>query len=256
MGDFLHDNDIYKDARLYDWQFKEKEDDLEFYLRWMKKLNGSVLELACGTGRIVIPASEQGIDVTGIDIASDMLKQARAKAKEFNVSPTLIQGDIRNFKLDKKFSLIYLPFNSIAHLYTIKDVEQCFRCVREHLTTDGRFIIDYFNPDLNYFIRDSEEKFPVNSFQDDDTGARVTITESNRYDRATQINHIKWFKTIGCINEEINTLSMRIFYPQELAGLFEFHGFEIVHKFGKFDETPFTSDSQTQIIVSKLKQDK
>ena len=253
MGDFLHDNDIYKDARLYDWQFKEKEDDLEFYLCWMKKLNGPVLELACGTGRIVIPALEQGIDVTGIDIASDMLKQARAKAKEFNVNPTLIQGDIRNFKLDRKFSLIYLPFNSIAHLYTIKDVEQCFRCVREHLTTDGRFIIDYFNPDLTYFIRDSEEKFPVNSFQDDDTGARVTITESNRYDRATQINHIKWFKTIGCINEEINTLSMRVFYPQELAGLFEFNGFEIVQKFGQFDETPFTSDSQTQIIVSKLK---
>ena len=38
MGDFLRDNDIYRDGRQYDWHFKEKEDDLTFYLRWMKKL--------------------------------------------------------------------------------------------------------------------------------------------------------------------------------------------------------------------------
>ncbi|MCD4658091.1 MAG: class I SAM-dependent methyltransferase [Planctomycetes bacterium] len=253
MGEFLSDNDIYRNGRQYDWHFKEKDDDLNFYLSWMKKLGGSALELACGTGRLLIPAIEQGFDVTGIDISEDMLKQARVKAKEFGINAEIIHADIRNFKLERKFSLIYLPFNSIAHLYTRKDIEQCFQKVRQHLESEGRFIIDYFNPDLSFLVRDIQKRFPVSSFQDEETGARVTINESNEYDRATQINHIKWFKKIGIRNEEINRLTMRIFYPQELDRLIEYNGFEIVDKFGKFDETPFTSDSPTQIIVSKLK---
>jgi SAM-dependent methyltransferase len=217
-----------------------------------EKIGGPILELACGTGRITIELAAAGYDVTGLDIMPPMLSLAQKKAKDRNVKIEWIHADCRNFKLAQKFKLIIFPFNSIAHLHELKDIETCFSCVKNHLTDDGRFIIDFFNPSLKILLRDSSKRYPVVEYPDPDGKGMVVITENNVYDAASQINRIKWYFKIGDRPDEmIQQLNMRIFYPRELDTLLHYSGFTIENKYGDYDLSPFESTSPKQLIVCR-----
>ena len=243
---------FYYDGRHYDAHQKDFAPDIPFYLEQSVNYGDPILELACGTGRVSIPIAKSGFDVTGIDISSSMLNSAAVDAAEAGVKINLIKGDIRNFEIDKKFSLIIFPFNSIAHLLDLESVNGCLSCVKKHLAPDGRFIFDYMNPDSNYFTRDQSVSYPEAEYRDPDSDEKVIVTYNCYYDRATQINHVKWHYKIGdkLFDED---LDMRMFYPQELDALLVFNGFEIEHKFGDFDGAAFNSDSKKQIYVCSLK---
>jgi len=178
-----------------------------------------------------------------------MISYAKKKAKEKNVTVGWVKADCRNFKLDRKFNLIFFPFNSIAHLHDLESIKSCFYCVKMHLKDEGRFIIDIFNPRLDILIRDSSMRYPVAEYPDPNGKGTVVITENNLYDTSTQINRIKWYYKIGSEPEVMKELNMRIFYPQEIDVLLHYNGFKIEDKFGDYDETPFTSTSPKQVIV-------
>jgi SAM-dependent methyltransferase len=233
--------------------------DIPFHLEMIKRYGDPVLELACGTGRLSIPFAENGYKVTGLDVSDSMLAQAKENIAEKKVDVNLVHADCRDFKLDRKFNVIIFPFNSIAHLHELEDIEKCFRCVKEHLADDGRFIIDIFNPDLNMLVRDPNKRYsgePGKSnigreYPDPYGNGMVRIEESNIYDKKIQINHIKFYFKIGEQPEVVNDLNMRIFFPQEMDALLRFNGFEVEEKFGSFDMKPFESDSPKQLIVNK-----
>jgi SAM-dependent methyltransferase len=246
-----NDEPIYRDGRHYDAQNKDYTADIPFYLEQCVKYGDPVLELACGTGRVTIPIAKSGFDVTGIDISSGMLNSAAVDAAQAGVKMNFIKGDIRSFQLDKKFALIIFPFNSIAHLLDLKSLIACFNCVRKHLHSDGKFIFDFFNPDINYFTRTQNVSYPVFEYPDPDSGENVIVTENNYYDRATQINHVKWHYKIR-EREFTHDLDMRIFYPQELDALLIHNGFRI-KKFGDFNGSPFTSESPKQVYVCSIR---
>jgi SAM-dependent methyltransferase len=243
---------VYNDGRHYDAQQKDFAVDIPFYLEQSVNYGDPILELACGTGRVSIPIAKSGFDVTGIDISSGMLNSAAVDAAEAGAKINFIKGDIRNFKIDKKFNLIIFPFNSLAHLLDLESVNGCFQSVREHLLPDGRFILDFMNPDFKYFMRDQSVSYPVDTYPDPDSDEMVIITENNFYDRATQINHIKWHYKIG-EKEFTYDWSMRMYYPQELQALLIENGFNIEHKFGSFDCAEFATDSAKQIYVCSVK---
>ena len=246
--------DIYNDGRHYDLENRDKVEDIPFYLKQIKKYGEPVLELACGTGRITIPVAEQRIQITGLDISEHMLSFAKKKAASKNVHIEWVQADCRNFNLDKKFALILLPFNSIAHIHSLESIESCFSSVKKHLKDSGRFIIDIFNPRLDILLRNPSKRYPVTEYPDPDGKGAVTVTENNIYDSATQINRIKWyFHTEKEKEEPVEELNMRIFFPQELDALLHYNGLEIESKFGNYDETPFKTSSPIQLVISRPK---
>jgi hypothetical protein len=181
-----------------------------------------------------------------------MLNSAAVDAAEAGVKINFIKGDIRNFELEKKFALIIFPFNAIAHLLDLKSLISCFLSVKKHMRSNGKFVFDFFNPNFKYFLRDPNERFPVQEYLDPDSDDKVIVSESNVYDRATQINHIKWYYDIGG-KESVYNLDMRIFFPQELDALLIHNGFRIDHKFGDFEGNDFTSDSPKQIYVCSVR---
>jgi SAM-dependent methyltransferase len=241
---------LYDDGRHYDLHNSHVVEDIPFYLRQAKKYGEPVLELACGTGRITIPIAEQGIQITGLDVSEPMLSQAKKKAATKGVNVEWVQADCRSFKLSKKFRLIFFPFNSITHLHDFESIEACFSCVRNHLTREGRFIIDVFVPKMEYLMRDPSKRYPVAEYPDPDGNGTVTITESNVYDNAAQINKITWYYDIGGGKKQFTKQNnMRMFYPQELDALLECNGFTIETKLGSYSETPFTSESWKQLPI-------
>jgi SAM-dependent methyltransferase len=243
---------LYSDGRHYDLQHTGITDDIALYLDLARQCCGPVLELACGTGRVTIPLAQEGFDVTGLDVSTPMLDRAQGKAREAGVSVRWVHADCRKFRLDRRFGFVFFPFNSIAHLHDRASIDACLTCVREHLDPAGRFVIDIFNPRLDILLRNASERFPVAEYEDPDGKGTVVITENNVYDKATQINRIKWYYRVGDDPQEmVRELNMRIFYPEELNGLLHYNGFEVEHKYGDCDRRPFSSDSPRQIAVCR-----
>ena len=243
---------LYRDGSHYDMQHKNFKSDIPFYLKQARKYGDPVLELACGTGRITIPIAKEGFDITGLDISEGMLEKANENALKQKLAIKWIRDDVRTFDLNKKFSLIFFPFNSIAHLHDLESINSCFTTVKKHLKNNGRFIIDMFTPKLSYLTRNPKKRFPVAKYPDPESKATVVVTESNNYDTAKQINYITWHYKIGKKKFK-HELNMRIFFPQELDALLIHNGFVIEAKYGSFKYSKFKSESEKQIVVCCLK---
>lgn len=98
-------------AHLYD-SYLRFTDDLPFFLEDCSKIDGSVLELMCGTGRISIPLLEAGVSLTCVDASSAMLSILRQKLTARGLSAAVVQADVTGLKLDSTFDLVVLPFQS------------------------------------------------------------------------------------------------------------------------------------------------
>ena len=213
-----------------------------------------ILEIMCGTGLISIPLAQQGYRVTGLDLAETMLAEAKRKAVVAGVEVEWITGDVRNFELEQKYRLIFLPSNSICHLLTRDDLEACLAAVARHLLPDGRFAVSVFVPSLTMLVKSPEEEQPFVEYIDPDSGEEVVITQRSWYDAATQIRHNQLFKRIGKGPVEPDgELTMRMFFPQELDALFWYNGFAIEHKYGGTDRHPFAAQSPMQEYILKLR---
>ena len=115
VGDLIYDANMYDGLNIF-------LSDLQFYKKWLpQNKNAKILELCCGTGRLTIPIAKDGYHISGVDYTPSMLKQAKIKAFEAGLEINFIEADIRTLNLQEKFDLIFIPFNSIHHLYKNED---------------------------------------------------------------------------------------------------------------------------------------
>ena len=109
--------DLIYNASIYDGMNTDLT-DLQFYKKWMpQNKDARILELCCGTGRLTIPIAKDGYDISGVDITNSMIEQAKVKASQAGLAIEFIEADMRTLDLPEKFDLIFIPFNSIHHLY-------------------------------------------------------------------------------------------------------------------------------------------
>lgn len=221
--------------------------DLEFYKNWCGKGNGPILELCSGTGRLTIPLKKAGLDITGLDLSDSMLEMARAKAVAEHLDLTFLKGDMRRFELHKKYSVIFIPFNSLQDISSVEDVEATLACVRNHLEPGGLFLFDVFNPSIHLMVRRETEFTEAFNFRTAD-GKRIVIREKCEYHASRQVNRVKWFFDIEG-SESVEEFNMRCYYPLELDALLKYNRFELLHKFGSFEEESFGEESKKQICV-------
>jgi SAM-dependent methyltransferase len=244
--------DLIYDANVYDGM-NTKLADLEFYKRWLPpNKDARILELCCGTGRLTIPIAKDGYDISGVDYTSSMLEKAKAKASERGLEVEFIEADIRTLDLPEKYDLIFIPFNSIHHLYKNEDLFKAFSVVKNHLQEGGLFLLDCFNPNIQFIVEGEKEQKEIAEYTTTD-GRKVLIKQTMRYENRTQINRIEWHYFINDAFNSIQNLDMRLFFPQELDAYLEWNGFRIIHKFGSFEEEAFNDHSEKQIFICKAK---
>lgn len=247
---------FYSDAQRYDLVMGAyaSGDLLNFYRRQVAHYGEPVLELACGSGRLTIPLANGGVNITGMDISEAMLNLAKLKASKSRVNIRFIQGDMSSFDLGEKFKFILIPAQSLSHLHTRAEIENCFASVRRHLAGAGRFLIELFNSSVRLLARETDRRYPVDQYEDPQGGFQVFVTEEVRYDAASQVNHIRWFfRDEGSNKETVLSFEMRQFFPQEIDALLGYNGFVIEHKYGSYDEVKFSSDAPKQLIVCRTK---
>ena len=138
-------------ARFYDGDYRHYDDDLAALLDLAAESGEPILELGCGTGRVLLPLAKASHTVTGVDISPALLDLARQKLRSTHHAAriTLIEADLRTFDLPQKaFAFAFCTSNTLMHLTTQADQLAVLRNAHRHLAPGGLLFIDLFNPDL------------------------------------------------------------------------------------------------------------
>jgi ubiquinone/menaquinone biosynthesis C-methylase UbiE len=243
-------SDLYDHPDLYDelWQAGAH---VPFYQELARQQAGAVLELACGTGQITIPVAVTGLPTVGIDASNAMLTTARRRASAANAPVTFIQGDMRTLAFDREFDFIFVARNSLLHLLSTDDLLAALTAARRHLTTEGIFAFDIFNPDVRLLARPHGPRFHVMEV-DTPTFGRVSVEETRDYDPATQVNRgMLHMSTADRRDAWTMPMVLRSIFPQELPLLVSAAGLELVSRFGDLARAPFGPGSRMQICVCR-----
>jgi ubiquinone/menaquinone biosynthesis C-methylase UbiE len=214
-----HDNlEEYRDASSYDAINGTGEANLRFYSKLAHTTGGPILELACGTGRITIPMAEQGFEITGVDITSEMLERARQKAQNRGIRVEWLLDDARSLRLNRIYKFIYTTGNSFQAFLDRESQQAMLRTVYDHLHTDGIFAFETRNPILSHLCTGDGNKEEIWSFIDEH-GICVNAIERRWYDHLTQIEHyVTSYHRIDESGQEstrINRISIRYVFPQD-----------------------------------------
>lgn len=249
----------YRDPLYYDHAYARRRSDVRFYAELAEKRGGPILELGVGTGRVARELARRGLDVVGVDSMPEMLAQARLRLEKLPLAARgrveLRRGDLRRLRLNRKFPLVISPFNVFMHLYERRDVEQALATVKHHLRPRGRFVFDVLLPDLQSLARDPLRIYRSGTVKRPGDGSRRKYRERFEYDATSQVQTVSMiFQHIEePADIEITPLAHRQFFPAELEALLHYNGFTIEERFGDFEGSPLDDESESQVIVAKLR---
>lgn len=226
--------DIY--AKYYDLLYRDKDYYGEaLYINNLierfRPNSKSILDLGSGTGRHDIIFSENGFDVTGIELADKMIEKARENVNKVNKDLKLkfIQSDIKNLHLNKNFDIVVSLFHVMSYQTSNSDLKKTLATVKSHLNEDGLFIFDFWygpgvltlKPDKRMKFLEDEEII-VERFAEPVTRINENIVDVNYTIQI--IDKEKGFK-----NEIKETHSMRYLFIPELKVLLDEVNMGIIH---------------------------
>ena len=255
------DTELYDDgwsAELYDFVSAPWKSDVAFWLSLAEQAGDPVLELACGTGRIVLPIAQAGYQVTGLDRSPHMLAIARRKlaqeALEMRDRLRLVEGDMSGFALDQQFGLIIIAARSFQALLTRAQQRSCLEACARHLKPGGCLALDVFNPSLSRLARAGG----VDETPDEYAGPgeeAIRETGHTDYDLANQSlrwrSRQEWHDVAGTKQVREYVCDLHYFFRFEMEWTLEACSFEVEALYGNFDRSPFTADSPEMIFVAR-----
>mgnify|MGYP001402460159 CR=1 FL=1 len=174
-------------AEHYDLKYLGPEPgELEFLLRRIEEGGEPVLELGCGTGRNLVPLLERGIDVSGIDVAPDMLDKAREKCAQKGLPADLHIQHMEQLDLPRKFGTVYITSASLSVLDSIEDLKATLSGIYEHLNTEGVAAMEFLAPPDPKKV-EAGAGIWKGGWDDTEDGGVMTYRQVYAYDSETQI---------------------------------------------------------------------
>lgn len=249
--------DIFAD--FYDKLLDEHIQDIPLWIEYTQKCKSPILELACGTGRVLIPLAKEGFEVTGLDSNESMLKKAKEKIKKENQEVQnrikLIKSDMTDFQIKKKFNLILIVFNSFQHLLTIQDQDNCLKSIDRHLTDNGKLVITVFYPDLTRpegILRKENFKLVQDYPEKGDKTELLCYQYFNHKKQETDVSYlVDTQKPNGQLQRKKMSFTIHYFFPSEFERMLISNGFVVEDLFGNFDKSQFTGKSPFMIFVAR-----
>ena len=250
-------------ADLYDWVGPYRaRPDVEFFVEAAKDAGNPVLEVGCGTGRVLIPSARAGVDIIGLDLSAAMLDVCRGRLQQEGAAVQsrvqLVQADMRDFDLGRRFTLATLPFRPFQHLVTVEEERSCLASIRRHLVDGGRLILDLFNPSLDALVNTTygEEVGDEPEFSTPDGRRVVRRHKIVSHDRFAQVQQVELIYYVthpdGRQERLVHAFPMRYLFRFEAEHLLARCGFEVEHLYASFGRSAYgTSDPGELIFVAR-----
>jgi SAM-dependent methyltransferase len=232
--------------------------DLPFFLSLAERAGGPMLELACGTGRVLLPCAAVTGQAVGIDLSPAMLAVARSSAAERGFAPEavrLIEGDIRSARLDQRFPLVIMGGQPLCFLRTEADLHAALETVRAHLAPGGCWAAAMPVPVWSLLARPPRLPRPVTEIRHPVTGQRVAVWSEISGDEATQqVTRIRTTETLtesgSVVRRQTTTQHLYFRRPADIQELIRAAGFRFDELYGSYRRDPFTSRSSYLIWVA------
>ncbi|RPJ03243.1 MAG: class I SAM-dependent methyltransferase [Candidatus Aminicenantes bacterium] len=142
----------YVEPELYDLMFDSLDFDVPYWVETAKAAAGPVLEIACGTGRVLLPIRKAGVDIDGIDQSPEMIGRLKGKAAAAGLTVRAEAADMRDFEMGRRYDRIFCGFNGFAHCETIADQLACLRASLRALEPGGALVIHMSYPGPAYWL--------------------------------------------------------------------------------------------------------
>ena len=240
---------LYDSVPLY-----QERNDVDFYVAAAKVAKGTVLEVGCGTGRILLPIARAGCRIVGIDSSRQMLARCVAKlateSAEVRKRARVEYQEMCDFDLGTEFPLIIAPFRVLQHLTTIEDQLRFLASVARHLAPQGRFIFDVFNPRFDILVS-------ANGVEREDTPEQ-RLPDGRTFRRAYRIARVRWLDQVSESEliyyvdgkRYVQAFEMRWYLVAELRHLLARAGFRVLEMYGDFARGPVVDGCRELIVVA------
>jgi SAM-dependent methyltransferase len=252
----MHQAGYALSAQYYDLAYGRdaRQGDQAFWLDLARRAGDPVLEVGCGTGRVLLEIARAGVRIDGLDNSPEMLAILRGKLRGEPVE--LFQADMRDFSLPRKYRLIILPFRPFQHLYTIDDQLQALDNFRDHLEHDGLLGLNVFFPDPRLLEEPVEERLEFEWTDPDDP--HVTV---RRYFTRLRVNRLEqyfegeflygFYRDEELIREERAPVKLSWYTYPHMQLLFRATGFEVVEEHGSFAKEPISICKEMIFVARK-----
>jgi SAM-dependent methyltransferase len=253
-------------AKYYDGAYAAKQDlvDLPFYLNLAGQSGGPVLEIACGTGRVLLPIARKGIEICGIDNSLPMLnvlhENLAHEPQQVRQRVRVEQGDMRSFRLNRKFPLVMIPFRAMQHMFTVDDQVAALKTAAAHMLDDGILAFDVFYPKFDMIWTKVGEEVAEMKWTSAFDPTK-TIRRSFRKDSIDKIHQIFHFTFIfrtyqsgDLVLEEAEDFKLCYYTYPHLRALFLLAGLKPFAEYGSFAKTPLDNSAEQMIFFLRKSQ--
>ncbi|MEO0565715.1 MAG: class I SAM-dependent methyltransferase, partial [Chloroflexota bacterium] len=246
-------------ARYYDAENADKTDDIDFYTELAEEIDGPILDVGCGSGRVVLPLALNGYTVLGIDDNTAMLARARqriARQPQFYETLTLHEGDILTHQINETFSLILLTYNMLMHFHDVDAQINLLQRMRQLIadSPNSRLVLDLPNAGEMFATPDSDAITLERTFIDPETGHMVMQQAVSVLDRATQLMRVTWiYDEIdggSNVKRTVAPTVFRYFMPYEVQHLLTLTGFRVTEIYGDTDGSPFEDGCPRMMVLA------
>ena len=234
-------------ADIYDFSYEDFTEDVDFYENLARSVDGPILELGVGSGRAAIPLAEAGYEVVGIDTSVSMLEQVRRRlrgAKLKKGSLEVIEADMRDFDLGRRFGLVFVAANTFQHLLTMRDQLACLRCAAGHMAPGAIFALSVRSP-ATVSWEDDGVPAPLLldwTRTDPSTGDQVMKFVAAHSDQARMIRQMTYvYDRVGrdgLVRRSVFVTELRHSTQAELTLLLQQVGMRVTHVYGDYDLSP------------------
>jgi SAM-dependent methyltransferase len=259
VNDVVRSDDYGATGEFYDYvpPYMDRT-DIDFWVTEAVASGGPVLEVGCGTGRVLVPIARAGIEIVGLDLSSAMLALCASKLAgeptEVAARTALVEADMRDFHLGHRFALAILPFRPFQHLITVEDQVACLESICRHLAPGSRLILDLFNPSLPFLVDDNrqDEYGDEPEFAMPDGRRVVRRFRTARRDWLHQVQDVELIYYVthfdGRHERLVHAFPMRYLFRYEAEHLLVRCGFSIEAVYADFARNPYGSAYPGELI--------
>jgi ubiquinone/menaquinone biosynthesis C-methylase UbiE len=241
-------------AAFYDIEHDHFSEDLDMYRNYAELSGGKVLELACGSGRVLLPLAQEGYELTGVDSSEKMLEIAQRRLQEKGLAGRcqLIKQDMRTLQLGQKYRLAIIALGSFGHITTRKDHQRTLAAIRAHLSPGATLILDISNADARYMENLSGQVLHQGTWLMDDGyyATHFVSPAASSENHLLELTHFyERHQQSGPVERTVSTTYLYLFERSELELLVEQAGFVMKDVYGDYDLGPFNLTSPRMICV-------
>lgn len=245
-------------APFYDIEHAQFDEDLDMYRNFAELCRGKILELACGSGRLLLPLASEGYTLTGVDTSAAMLELARQGLNKAGNAERcqLVQQDICSFQLAERFRLAIIALGSFGHILTRQRQQQALAAIRQHLSVGAMFVLDISNEDARYMEQLSGQLLHQGTWQQKD-GSYVTHFISPASSNTQHLLDLTHFYDVyrqgEAVQRTVSQTGLYLFEFNEAGLLLEQAGFRIKDIYGNYDFGPYEHESPRMIFIAEAR---